>query len=355
MSAGRGEIVGIQYLRGVAALMVVCDHAAVTLSNPKYFGAHLWNSLLVRGASGVDLFFLVSGFIITWVSLDAQALPRMTRLSFFGRRFVRIVPLMWLGVISFAVLRLLGRGELDIWATVRALALWPVGELEPLNIWTLRFEAIFYGVFALSMMGPKVLRPLLWIWAAAPVVLALAGGTSNEWLRNIAYPVNVEFGAGVLVGLATIHWKRRPFRLPIHPLIVAGACGVALMVLAAVFDLRFHLVDRTLLAAVFCAPILLFGVHVVCPAGPLDWLGRLIGDASYALYLFHPHILLVLATVWSKAAPHTPIWILVPGEILIAVACGVAIHLWLERPLLRLLGHGPANTPVPAKTPTAAE
>lgn len=337
MSAARTEIIGLQYLRGIAALMVVVDHAALTVATPKYFGAGLWNSVLIRGASGVDLFFLISGFIITWVSLTPEGAPRQSPAQFFGRRFVRIVPLLWLAVISYAALRLLGRGLFDFGASLRALVLWPVGTLEPLNIWTLRYEAIFYVVFAATMMGPKILRPLLVVWAVAPIILALAGGTNSPWLRAIAYPVNVEFGAGVLIALLTQRFGRKSIKSPIDPALLLTAAGVGLMFFAEAADLRFHLVEKTLLAAAFCAPIIWFGVNVSCPMGIPQRGLLLLGNASYAIYLFHPHILSAAAGVWSKLAPGTPVWLLTPGMVIVALAGGAAIHFAVEKPMLNLM------------------
>src|SRR5689334_19701485 len=107
------EIVGVQYLRGLAALAVVVDHSGITVATPKYFGTVIGGGLLNHGASGVDLFFLISGFIITATSLDADWQPKVKLGAFFGRRFIRIVPLMWIAIVSYAVLKFLGRGGFD--------------------------------------------------------------------------------------------------------------------------------------------------------------------------------------------------------------------------------------------------
>lgn len=68
------EIEGIQYLRGIAACAVVIDHAAGMTALPKYFGDAVWGGFLQRGYIGVDLFFMISGFIICIVSLERTML-----------------------------------------------------------------------------------------------------------------------------------------------------------------------------------------------------------------------------------------------------------------------------------------
>ncbi|NBB16043.1 acyltransferase family protein [Caulobacter sp. SLTY] len=329
----RGEIVGIQYLRGLAALAVVVDHAAASAATPKYFGQTVLDGFLYRGAAGVDLFFLISGFIITVVSLDRDWKPTMKVGDFFGRRFLRIVPMMWLAVLSYAALRYLGRGEFDGGAFLRAMVAWPVGTLEPLNIWTLRHEFIFYTVFAISMLGPRWLRPLLVAWCVLPLLLLL-GPQAPALVKSIGHAVNVEFGAGVLIGL---FWLKRPdisFRLPFEPYWLMALAMVALMGFAALIGHEFHLVTKTLLIAAFCAPIILLGVYVHCPRGWVARVGLLLGNASYVVYLFHPHVLSASAGVWARLAPGTPVWVVIFGLILLSMLACLAVHLMVEKPLL---------------------
>jgi len=80
------EVISIQYLRGCAALMVVFHHLGLQLRRVGYEG--YWPSFL---SSGVDLFFVISGFIM-WITTKRG----ITTLAFFRRRVIRIVPLYWL-------------------------------------------------------------------------------------------------------------------------------------------------------------------------------------------------------------------------------------------------------------------
>jgi len=348
----RGEIVGIQYLRGLAALAVVVDHAAATAASSKYFGQQVLDGFLYRGASGVDLFFLISGFIITVVSLDRDWRPAVGMGDFFGRRFVRIVPMMWLAVLSYAALRYLGRGVFEPGSFLRAMVAWPVGTLEPLNIWTLRHEFIFYSVFAVSMLGPRWLRPLLVLWCVAPLLLLFVAAPP-PLLAAVGHAVNVEFGAGVLLGLL---WLKRPevsFKSPVEPYWLMALAMVGLMGFAALIGHEFHLVSKTLLTAAFCAPILLFAVYVRCPRGWVSKAGLLLGNASYVLYLFHPHILSASGGIWAALAPGTPVAVVILGLVAASVLACLVIHLAVERPLLaRFRSWRVARRPAPAVSET---
>jgi exopolysaccharide production protein ExoZ len=323
------EIIGIQYLRGLAALAVVLDHAAATVSSRRYFGEAVPQEL-AAGVVGVDLFFLISGFIITIVSLDRHWNPTINWRKFFANRFVRIVPLMWVAILSYGALRFIGRGEADVASLLRAFFLSPVGLLEPLHIWTLRHEAIFYAVFALSMLGPRWMRPLLVVWVLAPIVAAF--GDFPELVEKIAYPTNVEFGLGVLVGL---FWLKRPMtvRLPCPPLLTLGAMVLLIAATAAVGH-HFHLLENTVVVGLLCLPVLLLGVFAECSPGRLDRLFYLLGTASYSIYLFHPHLLSGAALAWAKLAPNTPAWIAVPGLFMAAALGGLLAYWLIEKPLV---------------------
>lgn len=328
------DIVGVQYLRGLAALAVVVDHSAAATASAKYFGEPVLNGLLYRGASGVDLFFLISGFIITVVSLDSDWRPKVKIADFFGRRFKRILPLMWVAIISWAVLRYVGRGVFPLQPYLLSMVVSPVGNLEPVGIWTLRHEFIFYTVFALTMLGPRWARPLLAVWCLSPFLMM--GWEGPELLEKIAYAVNVEFGAGVLAGLA---WLKRggQFKISIEPfwLMVLGLIG--LMFFGQLVNLTFHELPKTLMAAAFCAPILVFGVYVTCPPGVVSSIGLALGNASYAIYLFHPHAISSVTGILAKATPQAPPGLVIVLVVVIATLAGYLAHLLIEKPILAFL------------------
>jgi len=336
--SARGEIIGIQYLRGLAALAVVFDHCSVTMGQAKYFGSEIWGGALVGGRIGADLFFMISGFIITIVSLEGPTLaPAIGRRQFFLRRFVRIVPLMWLAILSYAVLRVAGRGAVDFDAYLRALFLLPFGTVMPLVIWTLRQEAIFYLVFALTMLGPRKLRFLMPVWVLSPILAVLMGGGAlgNDPVAILFHPSALEFGAGMLLAIL---WMKRTraleIRLPIEPLVALTIAFCLPLALTVRLGTALNLHGGYLLLVLSCLPAMVLGIHVVCPPGIGQRIGRMLGDASYAIYLFHPATLSVAIAGWARLAPATPAWVVVLCGSAVATGAGIAIHLWIERPLV---------------------
>jgi len=104
-SRGKTNLTGLQVLRAVAALLVVCHH---TLKESRPLFAHgIPASLVVMGASGVDIFFVISGFIMYYANHDHFGQAN-TSIDFFVRRIIRIVPLYWLCTLTIVLAHFLG-------------------------------------------------------------------------------------------------------------------------------------------------------------------------------------------------------------------------------------------------------
>ena len=93
------------------------------------------------------------------------------------------------------------------------------------------------------------------------------------------------------------------------------------------------------------APLLFYAVHVRCPEGWPRRIGEMLGNASYAIYLFHPHAVSGSLGVLARVTPWMPRAALVLIVVLVATGFGVAVHLLVEKPLVRyariLLGRSP--------------
>ena len=310
---------------------------------PKYFG-QLWLGGALRvGALGVDLFFGISGFIISIVCLSTETLaPRMSAGDFARKRFVRIIPLMWVAVAAYAVLQMLGRGGFN--PTGALLGFFPIfpGETAPNSVWTLRHEMMFYFVFGLSFLGRRQIPWLLGLWFISPIIFALSGlhhDSSNWWIRWLyewAHPVDVEFLAGFGLGIL---WLKRTndfsFKLPIEPFFVLLALFLGFMGIGLMLNLTADKIQSTIVSMVICFGILFVAVHVKCPNGPIRRLGDFLGAASYSIYLFHLHFVSALLGFWSHVAKSTPIYIAVPGVVLLAILATCCIHVFIERPLIK--------------------
>lgn len=335
--SGDREILGIQTLRGFAAIGVVIAHGSEMVGLPKYYKREPFGGLLQAGVSGVDLFFVISGFIIAIVSLQGRALqPVVTRRAFLARRAARILPLMWLAIVFFVLLRIVGTPDrLEPWAHVRAMLLLPYGTLEPGHLWTLRHEFVFYIVFAWSFLGAPRMRWMMAGWVALSIIISVfVGKLDIGSIHRVLFGMPaIEFGAGLLLGMA---WVRSPWpsnwQIGVHPLIVLLLGTVAMLAVGLIVG--NGLVAMIVLAG-SSALLIALATRLACPPDALTAFGKLLGDASYAIYLFHIHFLSLLLVMSVRIAPGAPPVLALVIVTVAATALGVGIHLVVERPLVR--------------------
>jgi exopolysaccharide production protein ExoZ len=366
------ELAGIQYLRGIAALAVVIDHAAGMTAFPKYFGAEVAGGLLVFGAIGVDIFFVISGFIITIVALSPSDLSAtQTPSTFFLKRFVRIVPLMWVAIISYFLLRTIAGGDTaGAMSYVRAFFLVPYGDVDPNQIWTLRHEAIFYTVFALSFLPARQMRFVLYAWVASPLFIhayqkATGFAVPDQSVAGIVFsPYNLEFAAGFFVGLLrlkglgreTLAWSGKP-----HPAITLTLLSLAVIIFGAISKAYLSKLMTTLILAVIAGLLIYLASRLPRKEGAMDKLCLLLGNASYSVYLFHPHVESAMLRVLTKVTPWMEPALVVIVVTVGATIAGIMVHLFLEKPLVRICQHrllkrvpAPLHAPAPTTSLPAA-
>ncbi|HWE44666.1 MAG TPA: acyltransferase [Caulobacteraceae bacterium] len=317
----------IQYLRGVAALAVVCFHA---FQWTNVYG--LTATDFPTGAAGVDVFFVISGFVM-WVTTDRDP-PKP--LEFLRRRAVRILPPYWLFTLVAAALALTLPGVFqDIRLSTGNLLLSmlliphldPAGDAFPLLKpgWTLCYEAAFYILFAIALLFAPARRRLLFL-AIALMTITIAGSLSKWASVLLANPLMLEFLGGVLLGAM---W--RSGRLGSH------RRGLSLMVVAFAALVYLQSIDyrdydwRPLFWGVPAVILVTGAVDFEAKSGlpnilPLKWLG----DASFSIYLCHPLVIETLA----RLGPLDSAWMFVPEAMVGAVAAGLIVRQVFEKPTL---------------------
>jgi peptidoglycan/LPS O-acetylase OafA/YrhL len=339
MTAAR-PIRSIQYLRGVAALMIVFDHLGLPLARLGL--AMSWPEGLRHG---VDLFFVISGFIMVIATRD----PGLSPGTFLLRRVLRIAPLYYALTGFLLLVFALRPGVLQSFVfewphVLGSFAFWPVlhpvtGKAEPVLIpgWTLQYEMFFYLLFALAMPAGRW-SPLL----LAAMFLALVGlGQAFEGGTAFAFftaPIILQFLMGVALG----HAHERGWLTPgpagrrWRGAVLAGA---ALALVALVFAPPALPGPWATLGSGALACLVVAGLVWLERAGSMpDWPGLLlVGDASYAIYLAHPAVLSAVQKAWQR--PGMPAEPMAFGVIalLASVSVGLAVHLTLEKPLRRWL------------------
>jgi exopolysaccharide production protein ExoZ len=338
--------IGIQILRGIAATLVVLHHS---LEESLAVSPHIWpNWAISFGASGVDIFFVISGFIIYCVTYGQESRTQQSAISFLIKRFIRIFPLYW--ICLFVTLALWGSGvfyrNLPVDGNIFACSLFllPCDKLIVYVSWTLVYELYFYYLFAITFCfrnaRASILATTLIIVSGIFVGQMLPEGAIKHFLTN---PIALEFCFGLVISYF------------IHSPVFRGAWvrylwlpGFVLIAVAAFLMENPH--DRTNGPAnavrflVWGVPAVLVTLSFIQTRFVSATVNRIlvpVGNASYSIYLTHPMTMIVFAFLMKHhvlGATHIPI--VLPLVVVTAVAFGLLAHYLVERPILNWLrGH----------------
>jgi exopolysaccharide production protein ExoZ len=338
-------IINLQLLRGIAATMVMFVHLETVL---RYF----WGSNPVRASmfAGVDIFFVISGFIMVFVTERRLRRPS----SFLLDRVIRIVPIYWfftfVTIAVAAALPGLGAGVPPLDLIAKSLLFMPYGDpprFPPILYvgWSLNAEMVFYLLFSLSLaLAPQTRKR--WLITAAAVVAILCAGRlapPDAGLRFYGEPIMLEF----ILGMALAYWRRQVVRVPV---LVAAALTVlgaaAILITPIVFgDVSTFFLFGVPAAAIVAGLIALEHSGHCAPERLAVWAGAI----SYILYITHPLVISAFNNIQERVAVlRTPAGALVAALVAIAAALvfatlanrflEVPVARWLKRRCARLLG-----------------
>ena len=341
----------IQALRGAAALQVVAFHTLEAGTQRLHVGP---GAAWPNGAAGVDLFFVISGFVMVLANAGSNGANPPRAWAFLKRRLERIVPLYWLmtalKIVSVAAAPgFVLRSTLGAGSIVASLLFLPVrdgwghfGPVLPVG-WTLDFEMLFYGLFAASLA--LRVTPLLFVTPPLLLLAALHGGTGNAAL--LCDPIVLEF----VFGAALASLLRRGVVLDARVAIPLGlvACCSLLILPSHVLPIRLLRWGVPAAIIVACAVSLESRLHDLVPTMLLR-----LGDASYAIYLSHGFVLaaLPILLVHAGSAGSAPALLLGAG-LAASAAVGWLVHIAVERPILAAFRRA-RHAAMPAAVPGAA-
>ena len=330
----------IQYLRGLAALMVVIFHAT---QRSRAFGTDGVADFGLAGAAGIDVFFVISGFVM-WAVTERQP---TSPVGFLARRAVRIIPLYWLCTLAMIPVLILvpqTGAEPTAWDIVRSFLFIPYEGARGLAVplleqgWTLNLEAFFYALFAIGLILPAARRAGFILGVLAVLTtLGLIFHPPGPAASTYTDPRLIEFGGGVVLA-----------RWWLAGLLVGRGLGAALtivgvggLIVAALFG---PTPDAWRPLAWGCPSIaLVAGLVAIEASGGLPRLTVLhrIGDASFSIYLTHVFLLgtvrRAIGLITVGFPPMAAALAYVTASVAVSLCAGLMVWRWVEQPLTNAL------------------
>ncbi|GGE63083.1 MAG TPA: acyltransferase [Paenalcaligenes hominis] len=297
-------IKSVHYLRGLAALLVVFFHFRYYL-NDYYAHSRLGDLLFANGAFGVDLFFIISGFIICYATQRPEPKPLV---SYALKRIFRIYPLLIVSLVVFYLL--FGDNNTSVLRSLLPLhadysqsgPFFGYNMLSP--VWTLTYEIFFYGLFFIGLMLSQRYRKVLVLGLIMAVFVAsqlavnqeleLSAYTQFDYTSNallqplialVSSPMLLEFGYGIILYMvfqSLPEWSA-PTQRRLLPWVILLAVLAAIALYLPSFyghgPLKWGLAAWVLLFAA-----LLYERIQGIPTLPVL---HFLGDISFSLYLTH--------------------------------------------------------------------
>jgi exopolysaccharide production protein ExoZ len=337
----------IQYLRGLACMVVVLVHALSMIPGVEI------EEVGTRFFSGIEMLFLISGFVMVVTLAKKDRTP----LEFLKIRIVRIVPLYWIATLATIALRSFDHLYYSPENIAKSLLFVPYAAVpgQPGSIWpvlqqgwTLNYEMFFYVLFALALTAPR--RFLVPALASVLITLVAVGRLFGPFVNPLAMVYTsallLPLTAGMIVAYLWLRdraqnwlrWSPLFIVFGLYCIVVPHSWGV---ILGGTFIIFASCLHPKLLAT---------------QSRPLLELG----NASYSIYLFHHFVLLLLSGIWLRMFPLT--WVSSALFLLLAlilcVAAGWLCYVFIELPLtsrlLNLLRNSPRQSLPQAATPRAA-
>lgn len=341
-------------LRAIAAALVMFFHQAISATDPTM------QSVATLGRSGVDLFFVLSGFLITRILLDSRGRAGSFK-RFYARRTLRIFPLYYFGLSLYVIALPLIYGEgpspltqqLWSWLYLENIpeTFHSIQGVGPPHYWSLAVEEHFYLLWPALVL----LLPQRWLGRAMVAVIVMAVG-----LRAVFAAFEIEtyyftltrmdaLAMGGLLALALRQappaWLQASWRVG---LVVAPIAILALFVLFQGQGMASVQIIKHSLTPLFFLCVLAFVLadpfrrpaKAVLELAPLRWLGRI----SYGLYVYHP---LCFGLTKDLGPPVVSTTL----GVLLTIAVAAASFRFLETPFLRMKDRFGARASDPASVP----
>lgn len=294
-----GKYLSLQVVRALAAISVILFHIETA------FDAHIQYTFIRRifegGHRGVDLFFVLSGFIILFAHAKDLSRPEAWW-SYLYKRIIRIYPSVW--ILSFLAVCLYAAGfgaaekvdKLEVRRLIASFLLLPQTDVPLVNVtWTLTYEIFFYAIFSCAIIHRRLGFVVLAFWQVASACVAISGANSSLYLYYLK-PIVLDFGVGLCSAAFILRTKNSYVPLLVLRLLLLS--GVLLFVSGMYLN-------RTSEAGIFCA---LGAGFIIISLVRLEDARKtyspkvlvMLGESSYSIYLVHFSVISISSAVVRK-------------------------------------------------------
>ncbi len=321
-------------MRAIASLLVVFHHAAWKGEQYSTNPLHWFHV----GSIGVDLFFVISGFIMCY-TVDNK---KVDFWSFIKARFFRIIPLYWVLTFLALIVYLIFPGKVNSSGgatdVLASFTLIPTnGKYLINNGWTLSYEFLFYFIFSTCLMLNRPIKYLL------PCTIIIIAYTIGCFLGEVNYLVTFftsEYLLEFVFGILAFYLSKR-----VSANLYVGAILIALStVMLFIVNINLSFTEPSRIIQ-FGVPSLLFFVGMIFMEPMfilksnkgLSRILKTLGDSSYSLYLFHPFVLVACSIVLSFLGLTEYGGIFVGILVVTSLLSGHICYLILERPISKII------------------
>lgn len=333
----------VQLLRFIASFMVLFVHTQHEMLTQNFIDKSRFTPFEpLYWAAGVDIFFVISGFIMLYHSFDKFGQPDAAS-DFMVRRIIRVVPAYWIFtllmlVAIFALSSHVSHANPSLQQIVGSFLFLPLpdpyGHYYPVLMlgWTLNFEMLFYVIFAIGLLMPRKMG-IAWILVA----LVFLGGSRYFgdfqvvplafWSNSIVF----NFLLGMLLAYLRLQDKR------LSPPLAWTLCLAGFAILVFVRSMGWQETSAYLRPVLVGLPAFLICMPALARSNlnaERFWPRLMVfgGNISFALYLSHPFPVNLIALIYPKLGLTNPLLYIILS-ILFALVTAALVYQYLEKPV----------------------
>jgi peptidoglycan/LPS O-acetylase OafA/YrhL len=330
----------LQVFRGIAAMMVVLHHSIGSLRYYQKIDYPFLDLVGSIGKFGVDFFFVLSGFIITYSAYSKYDEPNSFG-NYLKNRVIRIyVPYLPVGIFMLLVYTLLpgfSNGNRDI-SILTSLTLIPYGNPALSVAWTLSFELCFYLLFSISFYSKKIWNYFVMVWFASIIIFTYSSFSSVQYLMNPFFGMlfssyNIEFILGFLLALVIIRKIQVDLILGVLLLIV-----FFLSFLYCIFNhLNIFKFDVNLLFALMAFLSIYMAISYCNFKIKSTALMMMVGNATYSIYLIHNPLQMILIRWYPKITSIVSLIVALIVVLILSSVVGYGYYLIFEKKTMNIM------------------